>query len=45
MIFGEQFQVFLDTIVQFFLSAIRIQFSEVFALLDIFQFLSGGGAV
>ncbi len=45
MLFGTQFQSFFDSIIEIILGLIRAQYSEIFALIELFQTLTGGGAV
>ncbi len=45
MLFGTQFQSFFDSIVEIIIGLIRAQYSELFALIELFQTLVGGGAV
>jgi hypothetical protein len=42
---AELFPTFVDSIIELILGIIRAQFSEIFALIELFQALTGGGAV
>lgn len=44
MLFGEQFQTFLDAVIAIFLNIIMAQYSAFFTLAELFQNLAGGGA-